>query len=95
MTEILVTFARLHGASQDCRTTAARIESQLSELKAGVQRVAKFWDGAARDNYRSRQAEWDRSAADLNQVLQQISAALEHAGQDYQNTERQNAMMWL
>lgn len=91
---ILVRFGALDGAAADCRNTARHIASQLTELRAAVVRVTHHWEGLAEDGYRTRQAEWDRSAADLNQVLERIGAALDAAGQQYAGTEARNASMW-
>lgn len=91
---ILVNFGTLQNASAEVRSTAGRVQQQLDELKAGVQRIAASWEGKAQEGYQARQAEWDRSAADLQQVLNQIATALESAAQNYQATENRNAAIW-
>ncbi|MFI9788597.1 WXG100 family type VII secretion target [Kitasatospora sp. NPDC051984] len=91
---ILVNFQTLQNASSEVRQTASRIQSQLDDLKAGVQRIATSWEGSAQEGYQARQAEWDRKAADLQQVLGQISSALDNAAQSYQQTENSNQSLW-
>jgi len=91
---ILVNFQTISNASSEVRQTAARIQSQLDDLKSGVQRIASSWEGVAQEQYQSRQREWDNKAADLQQVLGQIAGALENAAQSYQSTESQNAKIW-
>ncbi|GAA4849110.1 WXG100 family type VII secretion target [Kitasatospora terrestris] len=91
---ILVNFQTISGAGTEVRQTAARIQSQLDDLKAGVQRIASAWSGAAQEGYQARQGEWDRKAADLQQVLGQIATALDNAAQSYQATEKANAGIW-
>ncbi|WP_099903003.1 WXG100 family type VII secretion target [Streptomyces sp. TLI_171] len=91
---ILVNFQTILNASQEVRTTASRIQNQLDDLKSGVQRIASTWEGAAQQGYQARQQEWDNKAADLQQVLAQISAALQSAAESYQQTESQNATLW-
>ncbi|GJF34386.1 hypothetical protein KNE206_70860 [Kitasatospora sp. NE20-6] len=91
---ILVNFSTITNASSEIRQTAQRIQSQLDELKAGVQRIASSWEGAAQEGYRARQAEWDAKAADLQQVLGQISTSLDNAAQSYQSTEQKNTSVW-
>ncbi|GAA2752486.1 WXG100 family type VII secretion target [Kitasatospora cinereorecta] len=91
---ILVNFQTIQNASSEVRQTAARIQSQLDDLKSGVQRIAQSWAGSAQEGYQARQREWDTKAADLQQVLGQIASALENAAQSYQDTERQNAGVW-
>lgn len=91
---ILVNFATIQNASQEVRQTASRIQQQLDDLKAGVTRIASSWEGSAQQGYQARQREWDQRAADLQQVLGQISQALENAAQSYQDTESKNASIW-
>ncbi|MFD9128697.1 WXG100 family type VII secretion target [Kitasatospora sp. NPDC059571] len=91
---ILVNFSTIQNASSEVRQTAQRIQSQLDELKAGVQRIANSWDGVAREGYQARQQLWDSKAADLQQVLQQIATTLDNAAQSYQATENKNATIW-
>ncbi|GAA1115127.1 MULTISPECIES: WXG100 family type VII secretion target [Kitasatospora] len=91
---ILVNFSTIQNASSEIRQTAQRIQSQLDELKAGVQRIASTWEGAAQEGYQARQQEWDAKAADLQQVLGQIATSLDNAAQSYQSTESKNTAVW-
>lgn len=91
---ILVNFSTISNAAEEVRSTAARVQSQLDDLKSGVSRVAASWEGKAQEGYRARQAEWDASATDLHQVLTQIAGALDNAAQNYQATENKNAGIW-
>ncbi|MFJ8046338.1 WXG100 family type VII secretion target [Kitasatospora sp. NPDC096147] len=92
--QILVSFETIQNASSEIKQGASRIQSQLDDLKAGVQAVASSWTGVAQEGYQARQTEWDRSAADLQQALQQISVTLDNAAQSYQATEQKNAGIW-
>ncbi|QKW21818.1 WXG100 family type VII secretion target [Kitasatospora sp. NA04385] len=94
MSGILVNFQTIQNASSEVRQTAARIQSQLDDLKAGVQRIAASWEGAAQQGYQARQSQWDAKAADLQDVLGRIAAALDNAAQSYQQTENQNQAIW-
>ncbi|MGW4381556.1 WXG100 family type VII secretion target [Kitasatospora sp. NPDC004531] len=91
---ILVNFNTIQNASSEVRQTAARVQSQLDDLKAGVQRIASSWEGAAQEGYQARQAQWDAKAADLQQTLTQIATALDNAAQSYQQTENSNSQLW-
>jgi WXG100 family type VII secretion target len=91
---IMVNFSTVSNAAQEVKATAGRIEAQLNDLKQGVQRIAQSWEGSAQEGYRARQAQWDSSAADLHQVLSQISSALENAAQNYTATENKNSAIW-
>ncbi|WP_377269149.1 WXG100 family type VII secretion target [Peterkaempfera sp. SMS 1(5)a] len=91
---ILVNFGTIQNAGSEVRSTAGRIQQQLDDLKAGVQRIAASWEGKAQEGYQARQQQWDSSAADLHQVLNQIAGALDNAAQSYQQTENKNAQIW-
>jgi early secretory antigenic target protein ESAT-6 len=93
-TPIKVTFGSITDAASSVRSTAGNVQGQLDELRAHVARVAQTWDGAAQQSYQARQAEWDRTAADLHTVLGQIASALETAAENYQATENKNAGIW-
>jgi WXG100 family type VII secretion target len=91
---ILVNFATISGAGSEVRATAARIQSQLDELKAGVTKIAASWEGAAQQGYQAHQKKWDDKAADLQQVLTQIGSSLDQAAESYQSTEKKNEQIW-
>ncbi|MEU5388411.1 WXG100 family type VII secretion target [Kitasatospora cineracea] len=94
MSGILVNFQTIQNASSEVRQTASRIQNQLDDLKAGVQRIASSWEGAAQQGYQARQAQWDAKAADLQEVLGRIATALDNAAQSYQQTEDSNRNIW-
>ncbi|WP_329495026.1 WXG100 family type VII secretion target [Kitasatospora herbaricolor] len=92
--QILVNFATISGAGAEVRATAARIQSQLDELKAGVTKIAASWEGVAQQGYQAHQKKWDDKAADLQQVLSQIGSSLDQAASSYQETEQKNSTIW-
>jgi len=92
--QILVHFSTISSAADEVRSTAARVQSQLEDLKSGVARIAQSWEGAAQEGYQARQAQWNASADDLQQVLTKIAGALDSAAQNYQSTESKNAGIW-
>ena len=92
--QILVNFATIQNAGSEVRATAARIQSQLDELKSGVTKIAASWQGAAQEGYQAYQQQWDNKAADLQQVLGQIGSSLDQAAQSYQETENKNRNIW-
>ncbi|WP_042435818.1 WXG100 family type VII secretion target [Streptacidiphilus anmyonensis] len=91
---IMVNFGTVSQAASDVRQTASNVQSQLDDLRAGVQRIAASWEGKAQEGYQARQREWDSAAADLHSVLVQIAGALDSAAQNYQATENRNAGLW-
>lgn len=94
MSEILVTFSAIQQAQADCAGTAANLNGRLSDLKAYLAPMVATWSGAAAENYNVKQQQWDRAAADLNEILVQISRALGAAGDDFEAAENANARIW-
>ncbi|GHH16613.1 WXG100 family type VII secretion target [Streptomyces lanatus] len=91
---ILVNYATITNASTDVKSTAGRIKQQLDDLEAAVKRVAQSWEGEAQEGYQRKQAEWDKTAADLHATLLKISTALQNAAENYQATEKSNSTTW-
>ncbi len=91
---ILVTFEANGAAQSDTAATYAAINTQLADLEAYLKPLVASWDGAARDAYQSYQLQWNQALTELNGVLNQISAALGTAHDNYQQAETANAGMW-
>jgi WXG100 family type VII secretion target len=91
---ILVTFSAVSAAAADCGSVANSMNRQLDELKSYLNPLVGSWTGEAAEHYRSLEAQWERSAADLTAVLNQIQKALDTAYQNYSETERANTKIW-
>jgi 6 kDa early secretory antigenic target len=94
MGEIRVTFGALEAARTDVAATAGRISGRLDDLRRAVTPLAATWEGAAAEEYRARQRQWDTAAADLSRVLMDIGRALGEAEAGYRATESANAALW-
>ncbi|MDG4856947.1 WXG100 family type VII secretion target [Streptomyces sp. T-3] len=91
---ILVNYATITNASQDVRSTAGKIKSQLDDIESAVKAVAATWEGEAQEGYQRKQKEWDTTAADLHQTLLKIATALQNSADAYRSTEKANANTW-
>lgn len=91
---ILVTFGSIAGAQADTASTHASLNQQLADLKSYLAPLVASWTGTAADTYQGYQAQWDSAAADLNAVLNTISAALGTANDNYQSAETANTGSW-
>ncbi len=94
MSEILVTFGELESARSSIQTTWTNINREMEDLKRYLQPMVETWSGEASSAYQAHQTKWDRSAADLNQVLNQIGVALGTSNQNFQAGESQNRARW-
>ena len=91
---ILVTFGELENARNAIQTTWTNITQEMEDLKRALQPLVQTWTGDASSAYQAYQTEWDRSANDLNQVLNQIAVALGTSNQNYQESEAANTRRW-
>ena len=91
MTAFRVTPAELLGLSQQVQSSAGQIESELAALRSRVLPIGGSWSGQAQERFHVLYEEWSRSAAALQQALTGISQLLAHAGQTYDEVERQVA----
>jgi 6 kDa early secretory antigenic target len=94
MGEIKVTFGAMDAARADVAGTAQRIMGRLDELKRMLAPMVATWDGAAAQEYRTAQRNWDAAANDLAQVLSQIGVAIGSAHDGYRQVEQANAARW-
>jgi 6 kDa early secretory antigenic target len=94
VSEILVTFGELENAQSSIRTTWTNISREMEDLKTYLKPMVDTWTGDAAIAYNARQARWDRLAADLNQVLNQIGVALGTSNQNYHEGEAANTRRW-
>lgn len=92
--EVLVTFGEISNAQQSVANTSRNVGQQLDDLKSFLQPLVATWTGQAAEDYQFKQAQWDRSAAELNQVLSQVGVALGTANDNYQQAEQSNAARW-
>lgn len=91
---ITVSFAQLQATQEQVRSTVNNVNTQLNDLKNYLRPMVQEWTGSAAENYNHAQQQWDKSAADLNQVLSAIGQALGQANDGYQQTEKSNASRW-
>jgi WXG100 family type VII secretion target len=91
---IIVTFEQINQASENTKSTAAYMNSELSQLKSDLSQLKSIWVGSTGDSYKALQAKWDQALTDLNQVLSDISTALNQANQVYTQTESTNGRVW-
>ena len=91
---IIVTFQSISEASQNTKATASYMNQELDQLKSDLSQLKSIWDGQAAVDYKALQAKWDTATADLNQILADISMALDQAHSLYLETEQTNASVW-
>ncbi|GAA4000500.1 MULTISPECIES: WXG100 family type VII secretion target [Allokutzneria] len=92
--DIKVQFGSLAEAQGNIASTSTKLGTQLGELKSDLAPLAASWTGAASDNYKRAQREWDEAAKALQEILAKVGVALGHANDNYQDGERKAADLW-
>jgi WXG100 family type VII secretion target len=87
---VKVTFGELAAAQANIDSTVRAVNGQLDDLSAFLAPMVASWEGEAAQTYHHLQRQWDSAAAELNQVLAQIAAAVGTANEQYQQAERVN-----
>jgi len=91
---IKVTFGEIANGQQAVTQVSSQVQQQLDDLKSSIARLVGTWEGQAAAAYQVKQAQWDRSAEELAQVLSQIGVALGTANDNYQSAEQANVSRW-
>ena len=86
---LLVNFGSLQQASVDIQKALNTLQSQLDQLERDAGPLVATWDGGAQQAYAQRQAKWRTASLDLQNILQNIKAAVDQSTEDYISTERQ------
>jgi len=94
MGEVLVTFGEIEAGRGNVATTANKVQQTLDELKQFLAPLVSTYTGAAAEGWQAKQAEWDKAAADIQQILASIGVALGTANDAYQQAEHSNAQRW-
>lgn len=94
-TGMKVTFGTITQAQSDVSMTIGNMNGQLSDLRSYLAPMVSAWEGGASADYQELQKRWDKSADELNRILDQIRNLLGQSHDAYDATERSNAGTWL
>ncbi len=87
-TGIRVTPEQLHQVSHQLDAGATSIEGTLRQLASQVEPLGSDWAGVAQARFLELWAEWQRSAAGLQQALTGIARLTAQAGTNYETAEQ-------
>jgi len=85
-----VTWEALSTAHADIQSAWSAISQETEDLRRFVQNFAEAWTGEAANSYHMLQAQWDKTAQELENVLNLIANKLDEALTIYQETEARN-----
>ena len=92
--QIRVSFPALEDTADFIDAKSKEVNQLLADLRSMLQPLVATWTGAAAESYNHKQHQWDTAAADLNNVLSQISTALQTANANYIDAENANTRRW-
>lgn len=75
---------QIRGGAQGIRAELDRLESEVGKLRSA-------WGGDAQQSYDVAQAQWNKSLAELQQLLQQISGKTEEIASQYVQSDKSSA----
>ena len=87
-------FGAIEGAAADIKSTAARMNNELEQLKSSLQPMVSTWEGESAAAYQEAQNKWDRAAEELNAILATISGTVDQGNRRMSDINRQAAGSW-
>ncbi|MFF5986349.1 WXG100 family type VII secretion target [Prauserella flavalba] len=85
---IVVDYATIHQAADDCTKTGGELDALFEDLKARLAPLVDSWSGEAMEAWQNVQNEWNTSLDEMKQVLAQIATALPQIADGYQSTDK-------
>jgi WXG100 family type VII secretion target len=83
-----------HSVRGDIHNTSARLNAALGDLIARIAPLQEIWTRDAAAAYRVEQANWNQSAAVLNDILLRLGAAVRDGADQMAETDRRAASAW-
>jgi len=77
--------------SENIRTGANGIRSELEQLDQKVSTLRGQWGGEAQVSYDEAQRKWNASLAELQQLLEKIARSTQEISSGYTNTDNKAA----
>ncbi len=91
MQSMSVTPGQVAALSKQIAQGAQGIRSELDRLESEVGKLRSSWSGEAQQQYDEAQRRWNKSVAELQQLLQQISAKTDEMSQQYVSRDKSSA----
>ncbi|MDT3398190.1 WXG100 family type VII secretion target [Streptomyces sp. B1866] len=78
-----ITYAGVVSASEQVKSEAGHLKSELDSLMSRVRAVVETWDGETQRAFYDRQRDWDTRVNHLHETLVTISRKLMEATEGY------------
>jgi early secretory antigenic target protein ESAT-6 len=89
-----VNFGGLDAGYQDLKTLHDRLVASLADLESELNKRLALWEGGAEAAYGDEKAVWNKSAADMDNILRAIKETPRIANEAFQAAERDNVRLW-
>ena len=94
MTRYQVDSDAVIGATAAVRSSASRIQGEVSSLYAQLVNLQGSWSGQAATSFQSVLSEWKATQQRVEENLASLNQALSQAGQQYADIEQNNARLF-
>lgn len=91
---IKYSFGAIQEAAADIRSTSARINTVLEDLKRQLEPMVATWEGDSAEAYQEAQQKWDTAAAELNTILDTIGNTVDEGNDRMSDVNRRAASTW-
>ena len=81
-------FPAIQAGASELNGSVGTVHGLLDEGKASLSRLAAVWGGSGSESYQAVQANWDTTAAELNDALSKLSGTINQAAEAMAHTER-------
>jgi WXG100 family type VII secretion target len=87
-------FAALQQAQADFTLAYRALTDELDDLEKNLESKLSSWEGQAVEAYWVHKREWDKAAAHIGTVLNQLGIVIGDAHTNYSGAERANSGIW-
>jgi len=95
MTRYQVDSEAVISATGAVRAIISRIQAEVAGLDGQLAQLQGSWTGAAASAFTSAAADWRSTQQRVEENLGTLNLALTHAGQQYSETEANNARLFV
>lgn len=94
MSRFQVDSEAVFAATSAAQGTIGRVQAEVAALHAQLTGLQSSWTGQASSAFGALVTDWKATQQRVEENLAQLSRALQHAGQQYQEVEQQNARLF-
>lgn len=94
MSVIKVNSGGLQGLVSQMQTGVNELRGMLADMDSRLGPLRENWEGSAKDSYQVAQRQWNTQIDEMNQLLQEVSAAVQTSNENYMAGETRNKQSW-